>query len=118
LIWIARGGQQTKKHPTVEGDVKDDWWLRFLQCLMSKIFRMTYHHRLPFNSKDGANYWKVCSRFFLQLMQFHRIVVAKFSILYDAIFFTRGKFLKGLQQNVSAFDANLYSSKKFVPYDS
>jgi hypothetical protein len=27
-------------------------WSRSLQCLMSKIFETTYHHKLPFNSKD------------------------------------------------------------------
>jgi hypothetical protein len=25
---------------------------RSLQCLMLKIFETTYHHKLPFNSKD------------------------------------------------------------------
>jgi hypothetical protein len=38
-------------------------WSRLLQCLMSKIFETTYHHKLPFNSKDdqdcdGACYLK------------------------------------------------------------
>jgi hypothetical protein len=27
-------------------------WSRSSQCLMSKIFEATYHHKLPFNSKD------------------------------------------------------------------
>jgi hypothetical protein len=27
-------------------------WFRSSQCLMSKIFETTYHHKLPFNSKD------------------------------------------------------------------